>query len=126
MCFCEIDKGAYWIVIENNNIFLCWYLFLFFPDSMSYPLRIEVNGLAGWSTCGTHRENFIDEFNTTCTVAVASTVLPSPTLSFTLHVDTSHIALTLRRIQVRWHTNKLRIVACIYLHTNKFRCIYLF
>lgn len=69
-------------------------------NSVSFPLRLEINGISGWSFCGGQRENFFDEFNTTCTAALTSTVVPTPLLSFSLHVDTSHISLSLARHQM--------------------------
>ncbi|XP_014293923.1 intermembrane lipid transfer protein VPS13B [Halyomorpha halys] len=67
---------------------------------IAFPLRLEINGICGWSICDGIRDNFIEEFSTTCTIALTTRVVPSPLIAFTLHIDTSHISLSLTRIQM--------------------------
>lgn len=67
---------------------------------IAFPLRLEINGICGWSICDGIKDNFIEEFSTTCTIALTTRVVPSPLIAFTLHIDTSHISLSLTRIQM--------------------------
>ncbi|CAH1404327.1 unnamed protein product [Nezara viridula] len=67
---------------------------------IAFPLRLEINGICGWSVSDGIKDNFIEEFSTTCTIALTTRVIPSPLIAFTLHIDTSHISLSLTRIQM--------------------------